>query len=98
VYDVVHAIYFLIGNENASGEFNFTAPNVIDNNKFTKVLASKLKKPAFFAVPLFALKLIFGEGSIAVAGGQFAKPLHLLEAGYEFYYPELSKALDDIIF
>ncbi len=97
VYDVVHAIYFIIGNKNAAGEFNFTAPDVVDNNKFTKVLAAKLGKPAIFAVPSFALKLAFGEGSIAVAGGQFAIPQHLLEAGYEFNFPELSKALDDII-
>ncbi len=97
MYDVIHAMYFIINNKNAAGEFNFTAPDVVDNSRFTKLLASKLGKPAIFAVPLFALKLVFGEGSIAVAGGQFAKPQHLLEAGYEFDYPELSKALDDIL-
>jgi len=97
VYDVVHAIYFIIGNNKAEGEFNFTAPQIVDNSKFTSLLASKLRKSAFFTVPLFALRLVFGEGSIAVAGGQFVKPQHLLEAGYEFDYPELSKALDDII-
>jgi uncharacterized protein (TIGR01777 family) len=97
VYDVVHAIYFIIGNKKAEGEFNFTAPQIVDNSKFTSLLAGKLRKSAFFTVPLFALRLVFGEGSIAVAGGQFVKPQHLLEAGYEFDYPELSKALDDII-
>ncbi len=97
VRDVVNAMHFIINNKNAAGEFNFTAPDVVDNNRFTNVLAGKLGKPAVFAVPSFALKLAFGEGSIAVAGGQFAKPQHLLEAGYKFDYPELSKALDDII-
>ena len=97
VYDVVHAIYFIIGNTKAEGEFNFTAPQFVDNSTFTSLLAGKLRKLAFFTVPSFALRLVFGEGYIAVAGGQFVKPQHLLEAGYEFDYPELSKALDDII-
>lgn len=97
ITDLVRAIHFIIENPKASGEFNFTAPEVVTNEKFTKVLAGILKRPALFAVPAFALKLVFGEGAIAVTGGQFAPPKHLLNEGFQFTFPELKGALTDIV-
>jgi uncharacterized protein (TIGR01777 family) len=96
VYDVIHAMEFIIENPALSGEFNFTAPNVVDNNKFTEILAKMVRKRALLAVPSFALKLLFGEGAIAVTGGQFALPRHLADEGFQFSYPDLKGALDDI--
>jgi hypothetical protein len=96
VYDLIHAIEYIIENPRLSGEFNLTAPDVIDNRRFTKVLSKMLGKPTSFPVPAFALKLLFGEGSIAVTGGQFAPPKHLLDEGFQFSYPTLKSALDDI--
>ena len=96
IYDVMHAVEFIIENQKLSGEFNLTAPEVVDNNKFTKVLAKILRKPAFLTVPAFALKILFGEGSIAVAGGQYAPPKHLLDEGFQFSFPDLEGALMDI--
>jgi len=96
VYDVIHAIEFIIENPQLSGEFNLTAPDLIDNSKFTKVLSKMLGKPALLRVPAFALKLIFGEGSIAVTGGQFAFPEHLTDEGFQFSYPDIKFALDDL--
>lgn len=97
IYDVIQAIDFIIENQNLSGEFNLTAPKVINNIKFTKVLAQILRKPALFPVPSFALKLLFGEGSIAVTGGQFALPEHLTNEGFQFSFPDVKSALEDII-
>ena len=96
VYDVLQAMEFIIENNKVSGEFNFTAPNVVDNNKFTEILAKMVGKRALVAVPSFALKLLFGEGAIAVTGGQFAFPKHLADEGFQFSYPDLKGALDDI--
>jgi hypothetical protein len=94
--DVIHAIQFIIENEQLKGEFNFTAPEVVDNLKFTKVLAKVLHRPAFFAVPTIALKILFGEGSMAVIGGQYALPKHLADEGFQYRYPDLKSALEDI--
>jgi uncharacterized protein len=96
VYDVIHAMEFIIENSKLSGEFNLTAPGVVDNNKFTGVLAKILRKPAFLTVPAFALKILFGEGAIAVTGGQFAFPEHLTAEGFQFSYPDIKLALDDL--
>jgi uncharacterized protein len=95
--DLIKAVQFIIENEQLKGEFNFTAPEVVDNLKFTRVLAKVLHRPALFAVPTIALKIMFGEGSIAVTGGQFAPPKHLLDEGYRFNFPDLEGALRDIV-
>lgn len=97
ITDLVRAIQFIIENPKASGEFNFTATEVVTNEKFTKVLAGILNRPALFTVPAFALKLIFGEGAIAVTGGQFAPPKHLLDEGFQFSFPKLEGTLLDIV-
>lgn len=96
IYDVIHAVEFIIQNPKLSDEFNFTAPNIVDNSKFTQILSRMLRKRAFLAVPSLALKLIFGEGAIAVTGGQYAVPKHLLDTGFEFSFPDLKSALEDI--
>jgi len=96
IQDLIRAVEFIIQNNKLSGEFSFTAPEVVDNKKFTQLLAKVLKRPAFFAVPSFALRLVFGEGAIAVTGGQFAPPKHLLDAEYKFSFPGLEGALQDI--
>jgi hypothetical protein len=97
ITDVLKAMEFIIGNKQVSGEFNFTAPEVVDNQLFTKVLAGVVKRPALFSIPAFALQALFGEGAVAVTGGQFAPPNHLLNEGFEFSFPELEEALRDII-
>jgi uncharacterized protein (TIGR01777 family) len=97
IVDLLKAIEFICDNEKMSGVFNFTAPEVVDNAKFTKVLAKVLNRPAIFTVPVFALKLMFGEGVIAVAGGQFALPEHLQQEGFLFSYPCLEDALKEIV-
>ncbi len=97
ITDLVQAVQFIISDQKASGEFNITAPNVMNNSKFTKALADVLRRPAFFTVPSFALKLLFGEGAIAVTGGQFAPPRHLLDEGFQFIYPDINSAFKDIV-
>ncbi len=97
INDVVQAVKFLIDNERLSGEFNFTAPEVVDNSEFTRVLAKSVRRPAFFSVPEAALTVAFGEGALAVAGGQFAPPKRLLSEGFTFAFPDLKSALKDIV-
>lgn len=97
IYDVIQAIQFIMENKKLTGEFNFTAPGVVDNSRFTKVLSKLLRKPAFLSVPSLALKIVFGEGAIALTGGQFALPKHLLDEGFHFSFPDLKDALEDII-
>ncbi|HCH50199.1 MAG TPA: TIGR01777 family protein [Proteus sp.] len=95
--DMVNAIVFLLNEEQAKGAFNLTAPNPVQNKEFTYILGKVFKRPALMTVPATALRLIMGESATLVLGGQQAIPEKLLNAGFEFRYPQLEEALTDII-
>ena len=95
--DVCKAIEFLILNDKCSGIYNFVAPNQITNELFTKALSKKLHRLAFFTVPGFMLKLIFGQASEMLIEGAIIKPAHLLKDGFQFKYPDVGTALDNIV-
>ena len=95
--DEVRAIEFILEKRNIEGAINLVAPNPHTNAEFGKMIAKILRRPYWFPVPGFGLKLIIGEKSTLVLDGQFVVPDKLLENGFEFYYPTLEKALRDIL-
>jgi uncharacterized protein len=96
--DVIKALNFLIESEQLEGVFNVTAPGVVSNTEFTRCLASTLNRPAFFPLPSFAVKLLFGEmGDRLLLQGQNVVPNRLLESGYGFEYSDLKEALRQIL-
>ncbi|KQL32479.1 TIGR01777 family oxidoreductase [Psychrobacillus sp. FJAT-21963] len=95
VRDVAKALLFAIEN-NIHGPFNVAAPDAKRMNEFGKILASVLNRPYYFPVPSFALKLALGEKSQLVLEGQHVLPEVLIENGFVFDFPNLSKALTDI--
>lgn len=95
VRDVAKALLFAIEN-NIHGPFNVAAPDAKRMSEFGKILASVLKRPYYFPVPSFALKLALGEKSQLVLEGQHVLPEVLIENGFVFDFPNLSKALTDI--
>lgn len=95
--DVVGAYAFAL-QQSLSGVANMTAPQPARNAEFTKALGRALGRPAFLPAPGFALKLVFGEmAQDLLLDGQKVYPHRLESAGYEFQYPELQQALDDVI-
>jgi len=80
-----------------SGVVNATAPNPVTNAEFTSKLAATLRRPAFFPVPAFAVRMLFGEMSEIVLASQRALPKAASAAGYAFKYPELGPALEAIL-
>ncbi len=79
--DVINAINFAI-DKKLKGKFNLTAPRAVTNLEFTKTLAKKLNRPAFFDMPEFMVKILFGEmGLTPLAKRQNVYPQDLLEEG-----------------
>ncbi len=97
IEDEVNAILFLLENETCQGVFNLTAPYPRNNLDFCKILSKEMKRPNWLPVPGFALKLLLGEMSVLVLQGQKVLPKKLLELGFKFKYPELEKALFEIL-
>lgn len=94
--DVVGIIRFLIDNESANGVFNMTAPTPLANKEFGNKLGSVMGRPAYFPVPSFGLKILFGEMSMILLEGQRAIPKRLQEMGYTFKYPTAEAAFKEL--
>jgi hypothetical protein len=97
IEDEIRAIRFLIENEAAVGPFNLTAPHTVTNAEFSRSLGRVMRRPAFFRVPAFALRLALGEMSTVVLDGQRAVPDRLRDLGFAFRFPTLETALRDLL-
>lgn len=93
--DVVSAIDFAIQNE-ISGIVNLTSPHPVTNKEFTKALAKTLHRPAFIPVPVFALKLLFGEGAGVITQSSNVVPKRFLDAGFAFKFGTVESAFAEI--
>ena len=91
--DLVSLIEFAIEDAALTGPVNAVAPNPVTNAVFTRELAAALHRPAVFPVPAFALKMLFGEMSQIILGGQRVIPRASSRAGFQFRYAELGEAL-----
>ena len=95
--DLLGMIHYLSDHQ-ISGAVNGTAPDPVTNKDFTSTLAKVLKRPAFFPMPEFVLKVLFGEGGVELlANGQRVIPTAMQKAGYQFKYPQLKGALEAIL-
>jgi hypothetical protein len=95
--DIVRLIAFAIANESVRGPMNAVAPNPVTNAQFTRVLARALHRPAIFPVPLFVLKILFGQMAEILYASQRVIPEAAAREGFEFKFAELSAALRDLL-
>lgn len=94
--DIARAFVHAAETQDLSGAVNLAAPEAERNVDFTRKLAKALSRPAFFAVPGFALKLVLGGFGEFLLGGQRVVPAALVESGFAFKYPTLERALEDL--
>jgi uncharacterized protein (TIGR01777 family) len=96
IADQIGAIRFLLENENARGPFNLIAPTPTSNADFMQTIAQELRRPYWFHLPAFLLRIPLGEMSVLLTEGSYSQPKRLLELGYEFRFPALEDAVKDI--
>ena len=97
VDDYVAIVLMLLENSQAEGAYNMTAPEPVTNAQFTNSLAHVLHRPALFVAPGCMLKLMLGEMSVLLLGGQRALPSKVQALGYDFIYKTLEEALNAIM-
>lgn len=92
--DVLRAVRFAVEKKMLAGPINFVAPNPVTSAEFARALGHAVHRPAVFPAPAFALRLAFGEmADEALLASQRAVPKRLLDAGFDFQYPEIEEAL-----
>ena len=95
--DVVSAILFALEKVALSGPVNVASPESVTMKEFCKRLGRVMRRPSWAPVPAFVLQIVLGEMSAVVLTGQRVVPGKLEAAGYNFQYPKLDGALEDIL-
>jgi uncharacterized protein (TIGR01777 family) len=97
--DDICSIYeFALKNPEIEGSYNASAPQHTTNENLTKLIAKVLNKPLLMPnVASFILKLIFGELADALLEGSRASSEKIIKAGFEFQFPDLQMALEDLL-
>lgn len=98
LHDEAAAIRHLIGNPNAKGAFNLTAPEPATCEEIVKRLAKGLNRPSLFRVPTIAMKTLIGlaaEELLLCSQKMTAKKLQ--DSGFEFTHPDLESAVKYVL-
>ena len=97
IQDLAAAMEMILLKEDMQGPFNFCAPLPERNHTFAKSLGKALGRPAFLKAPAFAIRMIMGELGGVLLGSQRCVPQKLQQHGFEFQYPVLKKALENLL-
>ncbi len=95
--DLIAVIKFIIEQRTITGPVNAVSPEPVRNRELFRTLGEVLKRPSWFPVPGFVLKIVLGQMAEMLLHGQRVIPEKLLNAGYEFKCPDLKRALEDVL-
>ncbi|MBI3211872.1 MAG: TIGR01777 family protein [Simkania negevensis] len=96
--DLVAAVYHILMTSSIKGAVNIVSPQPIRNEEFAKALAKKIKRWQGPPLPIFALKLFFGQkGEELFLASIRAYPEKLIQSHFDFHYPSLQQAFDHLL-
>lgn len=91
--DEVRALRFLIDSD-LRGGVNLVAPEPVTNAELTKALGDVMHRPTVLPIPVFAIRLLYGEmGETLAAASVRPIPKALLDAGFTFTHTDIRSAL-----
>lgn len=97
IEDLVGAILHAL-DQDLYGAVNVVSPNPVTNLQFTRILAKVLSRPAFFPMPAFAARLVFGQmGDELLLSSQRVAPTKLQASHYQFRFIELKRCLETLL-
>jgi hypothetical protein len=98
--DFAHAVAFLIDHEEIAGPINIAAPNPVPNREFMAGLRDAWDMPNGLPAPAFAIEIgafFLRTESELVLKSRRVVPGRLLDAGFQFEFPEWSEAAEDLV-
>jgi uncharacterized protein (TIGR01777 family) len=97
--DICRLYVNAIEDPSFEGIYNASAPAPVTNKALVLALARRLKGRFFIPVhvPSFVLKILLGEMSIEILKSCTADPKKVRSAGFQFTYPTLEAALNDLV-
>ena len=91
--DLVAVYRRAIEDPTLSGPINATSPTPCRQVDLAAALARVLRRPNWFRVPAWLLRLVLQGEATLLLGSRRVAPARLTAAGFEFRYPELEGAL-----
>jgi uncharacterized protein (TIGR01777 family) len=98
--DFARAVDFLIHREDMDGPVNIAAPNPLPNREFMAALRDAWNIPNGLPAPSLAIELgalLLRTESELVLKSRRVVPGRLLDAGFEFEFPEWPEAAEDLV-
>lgn len=95
--DLASVFLYALENYKIDGIVNAVAPQSVTNEAMCRqILQSKSKPNISFGVPAWVLRIALGEMADVVLTGADIKPKVLLDSGFEFKYPNIKLALNEL--
>ncbi len=94
--DAVSAYLHAIDTTSLDGPVNLVAPHPVRNREFAKSLGRALKRPSIFPTPAAAIRAAVGEFAEYIVNGRRARSAVLPASGFEFSFPKINEALNDL--
>ncbi len=79
------------------GTCNAVAPNPVTMGEMATALGQAMGRPSLLPVPAPLLQALLGDGAMVVLKGQKVRSDFLKERGFDFAYPRLPEALEDVV-
>ena len=95
--DVLRAMEFILTQDTEQKIFNVVAPEKVRQCQFAQTAALLLKRHPMLSLPAWVFKNLLGEQSQLILNGQFVQPQALQQAGFEFEFPTLKEALQNLL-
>ncbi len=96
--DIVALIRRANPDDHVEGIYNANAPQPVRMAEFCKTLGQVLNRPSWLPVPEFVLETMLGDGAQVVLEGQQVLPQRLQALGFEYQYPEVKQALEEVVY
>lgn len=97
--DICRMYEYAIEHAEINGIYNAVGPNPSSNKDLNIALAKKLKGKAYITIPVpaFLLKLVLGEMSIEVLKSATVSSAKIQKTGFQFLYPTIDAALNELV-
>lgn len=95
--DVCHFLITAIEDSAFQGIYNVTSPHPVTNKSFITTLRKTYQPYSILVpVPAFALRMVFGEMADTILDSAKVVPERLSRSSFEFRFPEIRKALENL--
>jgi uncharacterized protein (TIGR01777 family) len=96
-YQDIISLYLFALTHPLSGPYNTASGVPITQKEFMNILAKEVRSPIVWRIPLFAVRLLYGEFSQVFTISQKVSSQKIKNEGYVFQYEDLGKALKNIL-